>query len=107
MAAATDTSSQQVGLILYKSGEVAFLWEDTRSGVGSTSRGRGGTIGLQDGAGNGIRFTCDVQILSGSNDGRYLTPWGLRQFVGDTDAASADAAALNADAAADAQVGRW
>jgi hypothetical protein len=86
-----DTSDQKVGLIVYKSGELAFLWKDTRSGSLATSRGRGTTIGVQDGTGDGLRFSCDVQIMTSFDNGRYLTPWGTRQLSGDLDVTAADA----------------
>ncbi len=79
----TDTGSHYVGAILYETGEIALTYKKTSTGNSSTRSGRSGSTGVQDASGAGVELGCESAYLASSNDGIYLTPWGVRHLAGD------------------------
>jgi hypothetical protein len=95
-----ETVGQDFGVWLFATGEVAFVYEATWSGLAATSFGLAGAAGLQSGS-RGVSLDCGTGGLGSTHQGTTLTPWGVGHLSGAmTDDAWADAR-LDGDGASD------
>ena len=90
----STTSTQDFGVWLHASGEVALVHDDTWSGDASGSWGKLGAIGLQSSS-SGVSLGCQEGTVQLTDDGITFTPWGLRHLAG----------TMSVDSWADATVG--
>ncbi len=77
----TSTGTHYFGVWLHESGEIEMEYYRTWTGSNTTSYGRAGAIGIQDGT-TGITIGCEDRVLALSADGVTFTPWGERHLAG-------------------------
>ncbi|MFT4978082.1 MAG: hypothetical protein ACI8S6_003990, partial [Myxococcota bacterium] len=96
-----DTGSHSVGVTLFATGEIGLIYQKTSTGDSGTRSGQSATSGIQSGDGDVVELGCETSYVSSNLDSIYLTPWGLRHFVGEQTVTDIDDASLLGAAASD------
>ena len=77
-----DTGTQSIGVTLFSSGEVGFIYKKTSTGDSTTRSGQSATSGVQSGTGDLVELGCETSYVSSNLDSIFLSPLGTRHLAG-------------------------